>query len=298
MPRFRYVHDTFWSGRTGRAIRGDHLAQAVAFYLMTCHHANQIGLYYMPIPILAHEIGGSIKGASKGLTRLCELGFCYYDEQSEWVFLPRMAHFQIGETLTEKDKRRQGVLNQLAGAGASPFMSAFYEIYGERFGLGDYVPPEEQPKGLARGIELANQEKVTPSKQEIKRREGEEEEKEEKEREKEREDLAVFEAWRGTLPDSSQGRVKFTEKKKAKIAARRADGYSQDDLVSAVRGWPNDSWVDRQNQNGLETLLRDGAQVEKFAALYREGRSPSEDRSVSWDGIEPVELPDWEESEE
>lgn len=241
MPRFRYVHDTFWSGRTGRALRGDHIAQAVAVYLMTCRHANQIGLYYLPIPVMAHEIGSPLQGASKGLRRVCELGFSHYDEESEWVFLPRMAYFQIGEILHERDKRRKGVLNQLSDAESSPYLSAFYEIYGECFRLGEFANREGASKGLRRGFELANGENVCPSKQETKRRQRGERDKERDKEDTNTLSLRFERVWVHVRNKRSRG-----DALKAFKAAVRSKSYPGDDgLVKALDEAWNLDWCKR-----------------------------------------------------
>ena len=63
------VSPHFWTGETGRQLRKDADAQRIALYLMTCPSANMIGLYYIPIPLISHEVGISLQGASKGLAR-------------------------------------------------------------------------------------------------------------------------------------------------------------------------------------------------------------------------------------
>jgi hypothetical protein len=69
MPRdFAIVKSSFWTGETGRKLRaagGD--AQRVAMYLITCGSSNMIGLYYLPLPVMCHEIGITLQGASKAL---------------------------------------------------------------------------------------------------------------------------------------------------------------------------------------------------------------------------------------
>jgi hypothetical protein len=72
------------------------------------------------------------------------------------------------------------------------------------------------------------------------------------------------------------GSVRMTSQRQAKILARLKEGYPPEDLVDAVRGvalspfhmGDNDR---KQTYNDLTTVLRDGAQVEKFRDLYRQG---------------------------
>jgi hypothetical protein len=129
------VSPHFWTGDTGRQLRKDPEAQRVAFYLMTCPSANMIGLYYLPIPLICHEVGLFEEGAYKALTRLSEVSFCDYDTPSEVVFVKQMARYQIGETLSLKDNRHVGVHRQLAQMKNCRFYNEFLERYGECFCL-------------------------------------------------------------------------------------------------------------------------------------------------------------------
>jgi hypothetical protein len=69
MRDYAIAHSRFWTGDTGKLLRRlgrDY--QVVGFYLFTCHNANMIGLYYLPLPTLCHEVGGlTLEGASKVL---------------------------------------------------------------------------------------------------------------------------------------------------------------------------------------------------------------------------------------
>jgi hypothetical protein len=129
------VSPHYWSGRTGREFRGNRDAQVVSFYLMTCHSANMIGLYYMPLPTLLHEIGIPLQGARKALQRVSEADFAYYDDPTEYVWVPGMAREQIGLSLDIKDHRHKGVLNELEKHRKSPFFNNFIEKYSEVYHL-------------------------------------------------------------------------------------------------------------------------------------------------------------------
>ena len=74
MREYAKVAPAFWTGETGRHLRGDANAQRVAFYLMTCPSANMIGLYYLPLPVLAHEIGISLQGIFEGPSKALRRG--------------------------------------------------------------------------------------------------------------------------------------------------------------------------------------------------------------------------------
>lgn len=98
MRDYAKVSPRFWLGETGRELRkAGAEAQVVAFYLMTSPHANMLGLYYLPVLYLAHETGLGLEGASKGLKRAVEAGFCSYDHDAEMVWVHEMAAWQVGE---------------------------------------------------------------------------------------------------------------------------------------------------------------------------------------------------------
>ena len=135
MRDYSKVSPAFWAGETGRQLRGQANPQRVGFYLFTCPASNMIGLYYLPLPTLLHEVGITKQGASKALRRLSEVGFAFYDTASEYVWVPEMACFQIGETLTMKDNRQKGVLRELENHRKCPFFNAFLDRYGEAYNL-------------------------------------------------------------------------------------------------------------------------------------------------------------------
>lgn len=135
MRDYAKVGPKFWIGETGKALRGHPEAQIVATYLMTSPHANMIGLYYLPMMFLSHETGLTIEGASKGLRRCIEAGFCYHDPDSEVVWVQEMAAYQIGVDLSAQDKRCKGVQNEYDSIPANLFLSAFYDRYASHFHL-------------------------------------------------------------------------------------------------------------------------------------------------------------------
>lgn len=86
---------------------------------------------------------------------------------------------------------------------------------------------------------------------------------------------SVFDAWvQATGRDPS--RTKMNDKRRRKVVSRIREGYDEDTLVDAVRGVMKSRWHTGDNKEGkvytdLVTIMRDGAQVEKFAELEREG---------------------------
>jgi hypothetical protein len=75
----------------------------------------------------------------------------------------------------------------------------------------------------------------------------------------------VFEAW----IESTGKSAKLTNDRYRKVAARLREGFSVDELCDAARGWVNDPWDGRREQNDLAQLMRSGSTVEKFRDLWR-----------------------------
>jgi uncharacterized phage protein (TIGR02220 family) len=153
MREYGKVGPKFWMGDTGKKLRkAGAEAQLVALYLMTSPHANMLGLYYVPVMYIAHETGLGIEGASKGLERAIEAGFCEYDEASEVVWVHEMATYQIAESLDPKDKRCIGIQNEYNALPANPFLARFFEKYKAAFNLTkqrkNASPSEAPSKGL------------------------------------------------------------------------------------------------------------------------------------------------------
>lgn len=90
----------------------------------------------------------------------------------------------------------------------------------------------------------------------------------------------VFDAWLSEHVDPAQhAKCKLNDKRRAVIKARLRERYTVDQLVAAIRGVKNSGWHMGENPEGrkytgLETILRDGAQVEKFEALLAEPPKP------------------------
>lgn len=93
----------------------------------------------------------------------------------------------------------------------------------------------------------------------------------------------VFAAWcAATGRDAS--RTKLTRSRLAKISARLAEGYTEEDLVAAVRGVALSPFHMGQNErkqryDDIVTILRDGPQVEKFRDLFLAGPVKSKPKS-------------------
>lgn len=148
------IRPRFWTGKTAKKLRkAGHLAQLVAVYISTAPTATMSGLYYLPIPTIAHELGCSMEGASEALQRVCESGFASYDHDEEVVFVHNLAREQIGERLKTTDKRFKGLLRVLEEFIDTRLFPAFVELYAEAYNLRTDAAQEISEKVHRRAIE-------------------------------------------------------------------------------------------------------------------------------------------------
>lgn len=156
MREYGKVYPRFWTAGTGKALRGDMESQVLALYLMTCPHANMIGVFHCPIMYMAHETGMTIEGASKALARLIEAGFCTFDGVDDVVFVHEMAAHQIGVISSPKDKQVIGLRKQVAQIAQPIIRTAFMARYKEDFYLifdDEITSPLEAPSKPLRSQE-------------------------------------------------------------------------------------------------------------------------------------------------
>lgn len=179
MREYGVVSPMFWIGETGRALRKNPNAQRVAIYLMTAPSSEMTGVFYCPLSSILNDVGvfeapleplispsegalegvySPLEGVKQAILTLMKLDFCFYDFESEFVFVKEMARWQIGESLKEKDNRVVG-LRKYVKSMPKLIAARFIERYNEDFKLGfdleDYVECHKgKPnpfKALARG---------------------------------------------------------------------------------------------------------------------------------------------------
>jgi hypothetical protein len=151
MREYGAVSPQFWIGKTGKALRGDLEAQLLALYLMTSPHANMIGVFHCPVLYMAHETGLGVDRATAALDRLVGIEFCEYDQETETVFVIRMAAHQVGENLKSDDNKVKGVQKEWARISTKLLRDAFFKVYGKAYHLASEAPskplrsPDEAP---------------------------------------------------------------------------------------------------------------------------------------------------------
>lgn len=125
---------TFWTGKTGKALRQFGLAaQVLALYLRTCSNANMIGLYRTSPEMMAFETGLSVNKVLKALQQFSQIDFAHYDSETETVWVTDMASVELGERLGRHDKRHVAAMKHWWDAVDSPYFLPFYKRYGAAF---------------------------------------------------------------------------------------------------------------------------------------------------------------------
>ena len=136
MRDYAKVPSQFWISKKGHRIRKLGIeARLLSIYLMTNSHATMIGVYYLPVNFIAHETGLSLKGAFKGLQSLISIGFCSYDDATEYVWVHDTAFDQVSFQLTQNDNRIKAVNEAYHHLPELPFLQGFYEQYHNAFFL-------------------------------------------------------------------------------------------------------------------------------------------------------------------
>ena len=263
MRDYSVVSPRFWIGATGKELRGNAHAQVLALYLMTSPHANMIGVFHCPLIYMAHETGLGMEGASKALQSLIEAKFCTYEESSEMVFVHRMAAFQIGDHLSEQDKRCKGVEREWNNIPSRQLQQAFFAIYSVAFHL-----PKQSKK--ARGTEA-------PSKPP---RSQEQEQEQEQDQDTPQPPTVAFEDFWECWPknDRKQDKAKCSEKWKregldtvaeaivADVTAKKHSQKWRDGFIEAPMVYLNNRrWED--GAAGAATSPKRG--TDEYAALHK-----------------------------
>lgn len=267
MRDYSKVSPQFWIGKTGKALRKQGLeAQLVGLYLLTSPHSTMLGMYPLPIIYIGHETGLGLEGASKGLQRCIEAGFCKYDEDSEVVWVVEMAHYQIAGSLNVNDKQCKGVQKAYDEVIENPFLSEFYEKYATDFHLthkrGEDSPSQAPSKPLASQEQEQEQEQEQKQEQEqtlVERRIAS------PDRDVVRE---VFAYWQKVM-DTPRSQLDDKRAKAIKVALKL---YEPRQVCEAILGCSRSAWHMGQNDrgekyNGLNLILRSADHIDKFIEM-------------------------------
>ncbi len=146
--RYGVLFHSYWTGPTGRAIQAAGKDPCIlGLYLATNRYANMIGLYELPLMYVEHDLpvlGGdaAIRLAAIRLAfqSLSTLGFAYYDEATEIVWVREMARIRCGLPnatlkINPRDKKAIAVFSLYATIRPNPYLGAFHDRYGAQLGL-------------------------------------------------------------------------------------------------------------------------------------------------------------------
>jgi hypothetical protein len=126
----------FWTGETGRGIRkAGKNCQLLAAFLCYPPQGNALGLYYLPLHHVIHEVALTLKEATDAMHKLCDIGFCSYDLESEFVWVIEKAKIEIGESLKSSDNMIEWANREYEQVPKNPFLGEFYDRYREAFHL-------------------------------------------------------------------------------------------------------------------------------------------------------------------
>ena len=196
MRDYGQVSPMFWIGETGRALRKNPDAQRVALYFMTAPSSEMTGVFYCPLLSILNDVGyfyllgspseGSLEGAvspiegvKQAIFELQRLGFCFYDFESEFVFVSEMARWQIAEELKPTDNRVVNVrklVKAMPKNMAALFLKRYNDVYHLGFDPESWIDPyinkeivEAPSKPLQRGLikPLRSQEQEQEQEQDI-----------------------------------------------------------------------------------------------------------------------------------
>lgn len=137
MRDYAKVEPKMWLGDTMKALRKSPEAVIVGMYLMTSPMSNMLGLFSQPVLYMAHETGLGVEGATKGLQHCIKVGFCSFDEESEFVWVHEMARYQIASELKASDLRCKGIQKDYNNLPENPFLGAFFDRYQTAFHLSE-----------------------------------------------------------------------------------------------------------------------------------------------------------------
>lgn len=261
MRDYGIVSPKFWIGRTGKQLRGNAEVQLLALYLMTSPHATMTGVYHCPILYMANETGLTEKGASKALARLIEAGFCEYEGASETVFVLRMARYQVGESLNEKDKRVEGLRREVEKM-ENRFKTRFLEVYGEVFHLNGKVKINSPSEGASEPHRSQDQDQDQDQEQEQK-----------KDTSAPPTDVVeVFDHWREV---HGHPRASLDDKR-IKLIRDALKIQPPDVLKQSISGYKNSPHHMGQNQRNtvyddIEIFLRDAKHIDAGLKFFEKG---------------------------
>ena len=267
MARFRKVDPRIWGDAKFRRLSPiPPCGQGLWLYLLTCPEATSLpGLIVAGEAGLAEALGWSLEAFRKAFAEAFREGLVRADWSARVVWVKNAPRYNVPESpnvvrswrdhwdnVPECQLKREAYqwLKAFVEGLAEGFQKAFAEACSEPNTVGavDPSPNQEQEQEQEQDL-FCRPEGPTPEHQ-------------------------VFDFWAESM--SHRG-AKFDRKRRARIRARLSEGRTPEDLCKAIRGALLDDWLmgrDKQSTkrfDGIETIFRDAAQVERLIDLYERG---------------------------
>ncbi len=135
MSDFGIVHKSYWQRGSGKRLRSKRDALLVGLYLLTCPGSSELGIYYLPLPTLCHDLTMTVDEARAALAECSAQGLAHYDEDAAMAWLPNAAELRFGKAIKPNDKRRAWFSKEISSLGSHPFVAQFIARYGVGYGL-------------------------------------------------------------------------------------------------------------------------------------------------------------------
>jgi hypothetical protein len=275
MRDYGKVHTKFWASRTIRSCSED--ARTLALYLLTSAHSNICGAFRLPdgyvCEDLNEDLGWGSERVRKGFTELFRKGFANRCETTKWVWV--CDHFEWNP-LENPNQRKAALKIALQVPDECAWKADFLEKCGAIVGL-SIEEIAEISATLPKGFRDQDQDQDQKQEQEQDQEQGDARGKRGPPNSDARADTRanvqqVFDHWAKAWEHPG---AKLDAKRAKRIEARLKDGFTVEQLCNAISGFKHSPWhtgTDPKGNgtvyDGIETLLRDTAQVEKGLEHY------------------------------
>lgn len=129
------AYPDLWTGSLA-GLKDD--AFRLAVFLFTCQGVSPFGLYYKPLPTIAHETRRDPAWVREGMAELSKIDYCAYDETTGWVWVKQMAEYQFRPLpLKANNLMIRSVRRWYSALPRNPFMGAWWDRYHGEFRLDD-----------------------------------------------------------------------------------------------------------------------------------------------------------------
>lgn len=136
MRDFNKIPAKFWMTSLSKQLKqSGPEVMLLSIYLQTNHHTHSLGIFYLPISYIAHDIGISLKKVKSLVQVLIDLNFCSYDFVKEYIWLKGYALEQAGGVLKQGDNRVTQLQKYFEELPYLEFTDEFYQVHKNDFHL-------------------------------------------------------------------------------------------------------------------------------------------------------------------